>query len=482
MSTESTVFPEVFNRAGAIPGSYAIYVNSYVVASGAYQLCANQPSTPPTATPTPTRTPTPSCRLPQAAINPNPPDGQTGVGLQTSASWNASANKVIYGADNRLDIYQVQDSNALAAADSTVMLVRPSKLTLNGDGTYTIDSTTFLQDSGGTLCPDEPFLNQPSPGHCSGFLVGSDLVATAGHCVTTAGDCSGTAVVFGFDMLNAVDARIVVPAEDVYFCSELVRRRQVGEEDWALFRLNREVVGHAPLPIRRQGKIADGQSVTVIGHPVGLPKKVSGGANVRTDINSLFFVANLDTYGGNSGSPVFNTNTWTVEGVLVRGEDDFVSIGGCTRSRQCADNACGGEGSHPNHFVFLVCTRDSLHRNLRCLLWRVRESGFPGNDQRNGVDAAHPEGGDEVLLAGGRQECLRVVESPVWSFTTVGVLPTPNAIPTAINPQADINQDLLIDEGDLLILLRKLEDQGQPLIPIPDGQYPPVEEPLYPEE
>ena len=42
-----------------------------------------------------------------------------------------------------------------------------------------------------------------------------------------------------------------------------------------------------------------------------------------------FFVANLDTYGGNSGSPVFNSDTHEVEGILVRGEADFVQQGNC---------------------------------------------------------------------------------------------------------------------------------------------------------
>ena len=39
--------------------------------------------------------------------------------------------------------------------------------------------------------------------------------------------------------------------------------------------------------------------------------------------NLYYFTANLDTYRGNSGSPVFNAITHKVEGVLVRGEQDF---------------------------------------------------------------------------------------------------------------------------------------------------------------
>ncbi|WP_420540401.1 S46 family peptidase (plasmid) [Paenibacillus polymyxa] len=53
------------------------------------------------------------------------------------------------------------------------------------------------------------------------------------------------------------------------------------------------------------------------------------GAAVRDNPPNAFFVANLDTYGGNSGSPVFNSDTHEVEGILVRGED-------CTRTTEFA--------------------------------------------------------------------------------------------------------------------------------------------------
>jgi hypothetical protein len=56
-------------------------------------------------------------------------------------------------------------------------------------------------------------------------------------------------------------------------------------------------------------------------------------------------VANLDTYGGNSGSPVFNHRTGEVEGILVRGENDYVYDPGqgCQVSNRCASDVCRGE-------------------------------------------------------------------------------------------------------------------------------------------
>ncbi len=92
----------------------------------------------------------------------------------------------------------------------------------------------------------------------------------------------------------------------------------------------------------------------MIGHPVGLPTKFAGEAVVRSNQQSAFFVANLDTYGGNSGSPVFNSDTHEVEGILVRGETDFVPQGGCNVSLVCPTSGCRGED----------CTRTTEFSNL----------------------------------------------------------------------------------------------------------------------
>ena len=44
-----------------------------------------------------------------------------------------------------------------------------------------------------------------------------------------------------------------------------------------------------------------------------------------------------------SGSPVFNSDTHEVEGILVRGETDFVTQGSCRVSLVCPSSGCRGE-------------------------------------------------------------------------------------------------------------------------------------------
>ncbi len=298
-----------------------------------------------------------ACPEPVVPFAPAPPDLQSEVPREVILSWNealvppevklkGTTPKVIYGQDDRREEYEVVDPSLLNAGDATCALLPLSSLTNPGDGTYLLDDETFaeyiLYGYGEALCADEPFGNQPNPAFCSGFLVSPDVVATAGHCITNPAECADSAYVFGFVMLEPNMPALVIDESEVYFCQEIILRQQ-SAADWGLIRLDRPVVGHTPLPVRRSGKIGDSQDVAVIGHPVGLPRKYAGGARVRDNTPSEYFQANLDTYGGNSGSTVLNTDTWEVEGILVRGQADFVEQGGCIRSHVCTDDpGCPG--------------------------------------------------------------------------------------------------------------------------------------------
>lgn len=250
--------------------------------------------------------------------------------------------RVIYGVDNRRDLYQVKSTNVRAVADAVVALVKASDLVRQSDGSYKL--TTEPYQEAYQLCGNEPFVSQPIGCFCSGFLVRPDVVATAGHCVKSQSDLGNMRLVFGFRMLDADQARTSFPADDVYAGVKLLGR-QLSQDgtDWALVRLDRAVTGRKPVKLRTTGKVGNTQSLFVVGHPCGLPQKYAPGAKVRDNTPAPFFVANLDTYGGNSGSPVFNSRTRTVEGILVRGENDFVTNGTCYVSLVCPTTGCRGE-------------------------------------------------------------------------------------------------------------------------------------------
>lgn len=246
--------------------------------------------------------------------------------------------KVIYGDDNRLDYYEATNEALRLLSESTIVLVNKSALTTNGDG-FDIETTDTLLSMG--FCSYEPFLNQPTPGYCSGFLVAPNIIVTAGHCIS---NLVSSAVVFGFRMNGEDDLVTYFPAEDVYYPTKVLSS-STGNSDWAVVQLDRNVVGRDPLPFRTSGTIPDGQSVAVVGYPIGLPLKIAEGAYVRDNSDSDFFVANTDTYGGNSGSAIVNMDTYEVEGVLVRGDSDYEKDipNNCKYSKVCSETACTGE-------------------------------------------------------------------------------------------------------------------------------------------
>ena len=223
-----------------------------------------------------------------------------------------------------------------------VALVKGADLDADGHGGWTLATTSYQEEY--QLCSSEAFASQPLGCFCSGFLVRPDVIVTAGHCVKSAADLAKMRFVFGFRMVDSSTPRTSFGADDVYEGAALIGRKLTQDRtDWAVVRLTRAVVGRAPVPFRTAGKIAAAQKLFVIGHPCGLPQKYAPGASVRDNTPAAFFVANLDTYGGNSGSPVFNATNRQVEGILVRGENDFVTNGSCYVSLVCPTTGCRGE-------------------------------------------------------------------------------------------------------------------------------------------
>lgn len=254
--------------------------------------------------------------------------------------------KVIYGSDDRIDLYQIKGLSSpilRSLAGSTVALMRASDVSVSGE---TASFKTVSYASSYNLCRDEPFYEQETAAFCSGSLVAPDMIMTAGHCVRTEAACKATKFVFGFGIAVKGQLPRSVPAKEVYGCAQLIGREEVGKgADWALIRLDRRVDNHAPLSISRTGDAKNGTKIFVIGHPAGLPTKIAGGASVRDASPKGYFVANLDTYGGNSGSAVFNAASGNVEGILVRGEVDYETRPGqqCNQSKRCPDDGCRGE-------------------------------------------------------------------------------------------------------------------------------------------
>lgn len=244
---------------------------------------------------------------------------------------------LIYGKDDRYEVEDYPDTEFIEKSRSIAIRI-PNKRLVEDRTDPTLINFPFrkLKNSVTQICRSERFLDQYSVGDCSGFLVAPHILLTAGHCMQSLSECTGNKWVFDFKTGTKQFQK-----SNVYTCKKILSQKYVNNEkevnDYALIELDRSVDNRAPLTLRKRGHVFIHTPLVVIGHPLGLPMKITDGARVSrmNDIeqdhffNSWwlrrnYFTANLDAYAGNSGSPVFNKNTGKVEGILIQGADDFV--------------------------------------------------------------------------------------------------------------------------------------------------------------
>lgn len=290
---------------------------------------------------------------------------------------------IIYGEDNRVDLFEVKDIKVKSLGKSIAARIPNSSMQeLSGDS-YRIFNIVLSDEWGPNVCVDQKFSEQPSASDCSGFLVGEDLLVTAGHCVLDQGQvvkspsmtngCQNNSWIFDFKLdapgklaLNFDD----VPKASVYHCSEVINGAYLEDDDFALIRLSKKTTGRAALKLNMEKSIKVDQAIFVMGYPSGLPLKHAGGAKVFSTHDS-YFSTNLDTFGGNSGSPVFNEKTLEVEGILVRGDMDYVErdqveitcqeVNQCSDDRKdCKEDIPDIDGEHVSHISRL---KDALTKN-----------------------------------------------------------------------------------------------------------------------
>lgn len=284
---------------------------------------------------------------------------------------------VIYGEDQRQDIYQISDELLLKLASATAAVV-PSEFLIypqqdaggaenleawtqdlrppftmapepRADVSDLVRLDTLPYSSKFNLCRDEPFFHQSViSAQCSGTLVGPNLILTAGHCIRNDEHCKQMSFVFDFQIKKKGAIPQFVPHGSVYRCAKVIARVRDSwpGADWALLKTDRQVLNRDPLPVNRSKKhITVGTPLVLSSHPNGLPTKVATGARVMRSEYDAFFVANPDSYHSSSGGAVIHAYTGKIEGVLVRGEEDWIQdpYKKCFRSRRCVEDHCNGE-------------------------------------------------------------------------------------------------------------------------------------------
>lgn len=251
--------------------------------------------------------------------------------LLLASSTLYSNDNIVYGQDNRLEYYQASKEHRKLADSVGGILYSGSYLEV-GANRIMLKPHSIKRTM--RLCNSESFKSQSNPFSCTFFLVGKDKVVTAGHCASKKNVCSEMKFVFDYSVI-AKDSKPgnLISKNRVYSCKKILEQKLIHKEgepkmDYAYIQLDREVKGRKPLRLRKKKSkipaLKKDTKLLVIGHPSGLPVKIASGAKVLDNTKKEYFLANLDTFGGNSGSPVFNLEEQIVEGILVRGQKDYV--------------------------------------------------------------------------------------------------------------------------------------------------------------
>lgn len=252
-----------------------------------------------------------------------------------SAISTVAKNKVVYGVDNRFELSRspyANLKNTVAGMVSKYDLneVKSSTGELESfEITQFTDLTTYR---GKKTCDTMKFREQSTAATCTGFLIEEDLLVTAGHCVLRYGQkvqnqktygCMTNKWVFGYDNNSKVDDKLKFGKDDVYGCETVVAAEYNTVRDYAIIKLNKKTVGKTPVKLSSDKEnYKKSESIFVVGHPTGLPIKIAAGAQVVQDQDSSRFLTDLDTFAGNSGSPIFNFYGEVI-GILVSGETDY---------------------------------------------------------------------------------------------------------------------------------------------------------------
>jgi hypothetical protein len=236
------------------------------------------------------------------------------------------------GKDDRVETRQAIESTNLALKrltlqyhDAVAALFVVDDLKDNGDGTSTILTTQTLAQRE-KLCQGARFADEPVVAFGTAFLIRSNLLATAGHCIydTRAPNIVQIRAVFGWECDSRGKTPTVLSNSNIFKVSLLQAefKGNGDSSDWAILTLER-AIERPVFKLRTQGKVSDKTEVVSFGYPSGLPLKVAGAAVVNINTNVNTFTSSLDVYAGNSGSPVLNLDG-VVEGIVASGGVDYV--------------------------------------------------------------------------------------------------------------------------------------------------------------
>lgn len=223
--------------------------------------------------------------------------------------------------------------------ESVGILVDIEKLNQISKTSYQLDISHKLGEVY-KLCPDEAFFNQASLGVGTAFIYDKKIMLTALHVLER--PLQKYVVVFGYKIINPNGlVSVFIDKDDIYYPQKVLKKNT--ELDVVAFSVDRNF-NRPVLEWENSKTIKKEESeIYMLGYPSGLPLKLALNASILENNHPFYFYTTLDSFQGNSGSPVFNFYTNKVIGVLVSGEVDYKFNGNCNFSPLCKYPYCRGE-------------------------------------------------------------------------------------------------------------------------------------------
>ena len=232
----------------------------------------------------------------------------------------------IFFGDDRKDFHEIKDPKIIELSSSIPSLIQKHKLVEKEDGWEV--NTNSLASGAYKFCSDANFAQEKLLANCSASLIAPDLVLTAAHCIDkdkpdSIYHTSAYLIVFDYKKTHADEQVSFLPKENVY---EIEDEMPLYEFSWnnmlnvAILKLKRPVTDRKPIKLNLDHDYATSTALFVLGYPMGISQKLTDESNiVSSGVTQNSFRHYLDTFSVNSGSAIFDKDTYEIIGVHVRG-------------------------------------------------------------------------------------------------------------------------------------------------------------------
>ncbi|GEM_PF-6755676 len=230
---------------------------------------------------------------------------------------------------------RLTDTGMIENAEKVFAVLVDSNLRHEGDR-WILDSYETVGQSRPYLCDSHPLHGELNIVHSTGFALNDSIVALSGHAVCRNDQLFlsdlGFVLVYGFyDYSTNPNGSIVFPDSNVYrvsryYHSDCGEQDLVDAEDYAFYGLERKIPQR--LILADTGTVQPGDSVYSMGFPLGSRLRLNPpGVVLKSTSQAPFHIrADIDNSDGDSGGPVFDSESNKLVGIFVSGGQDFSRV------------------------------------------------------------------------------------------------------------------------------------------------------------